>query len=262
VEIVWRVFIHFHNHSPRERLGGKSPLQYFREYLPKPEEVEAARKGLQAQRAKSQASREPHPRLSDPSFRSGVEGLLRRHRLQVTVDGALRALLPFDLGVIQRASDALFVHSQRDGFDERKRTFAYFMSIVRNKQREADSERLRSEHLRRETALRLAAMDQERKCLEAEKRRAEEDLRLRPEKVILWNCEMLLRGSLRLARGRWVEGLRRGLESLRRLGRGSRAALDGMAATVRSWEKYQEELKEAVVKLLVEEGERESMAPT
>ena len=262
IEVVWRIFIHFHNDSPRERLGGKSPLAYLREYVPAPVEVEAARKGLQAQRKKSQASREPHPRLSDPAFRSRVEALLGRHRLSVSVDEALRALLPFDLGVIQRSSDAFFIQSQREAFDERKRAFAYFMGIVRNKQREVDTERLRSEHLRRETALKLQAMDRERKQLEAERRRAEEDLRLRPEKVILWNCDMLLRGDLRLARLRWVEGLRRGLHSLRRLGRGSGAALDALAATIRSWAKYREDLKEAVVKLLLEEGERESMAPT
>jgi hypothetical protein len=35
-----------------------------------------------------------------------------------------------------------------------------------------------------------------------------------------------------------------------------------MAATIRSWRKYREELKEAVAKLLYEEAERISMAPT
>lgn len=261
-EIVWRVFIYFHNHSPRERLGGKSPLEYFREYLPKPGEVEAARKGLQAQRAKSRASRQPHPRLCDPAFRSRVESLLGRHRFTVALDDALHALLPYDDGVIQRASDALFVQSRRDGFDERKRTFAYFMGIARNKQREADTERLRAEHLRRETAQRLEELEGHRKRLAEEERREDEDLRLWPEKVILWNCDLLLRGGLRFARERGIEGLRRGLQSLRKLGRASHAAIDTLAATVRSWEKYRHELKDAVVKLLFEEGERMSTAPT
>ena len=262
VEIVWRIFIHFHNYSPRERLGGKSPIDYLREYIPKPEEVVAARKGLQAQREKSRALREPNPRLSDPAFRSQVVGLLRRNRLPAVLDDALEALLPYESGVIQRSSDAFFVQSERKGFDERKRTFAYFMGIVRNKQKEADTERLRAEHLRRDTARRLVEIDGDRKRIEEEKRRDAEDLRLRPEKVILWNCEMLLRGSLRLARARWVEELQRGLQALRSLGRASRAALDALAATVRSWGKYREELKDAVVKILLEEGGRESMAPT
>lgn len=262
MEVVWRIFIHFHNYSPRERLGGKSPIDYFREYIPKPEEVEAAKKGLQAQREKSQASREPHPRLSDPAFRSLVEGLLRRHRLPAVLDDAIEALLPYEPGVIQRSSDAFIVQSERKGFDERKRTFAYFMGIVRRKQKEADTERLRSEHLRRETARRLAEQAENRRRLEAEGRHDAEDLRLRPENVVLWNCEMLLKGSLRIARSRWIKGIECGLEALRKRDRASRAAIDAMAATIRSWGKYREELREAVANLLFEEAERVSIAPT
>jgi hypothetical protein len=262
VEVVWRIFIHFHNYSPRERLAGKSPIDYFREYLPKPEEVDAARKGLQAQREKSIASRQPHSRLSDPAFRSRVENLLRRHRLPAAADDAIEALLPFDLEVIQHSSDAFFVYSSRTGFDERKRTLAYFLGIVRRKQKEADTERLRAEYLRRDSARKLAAMEAERKQAGEEKRREAEDLRLRPEKVILWNCDLLLRGSLQLGRRRALEGIQAGLEALRKLGRATRDAIEGMAATIRSWEKYREELKEAAAKLLVDEAERIEIAPT
>jgi hypothetical protein len=262
VGIVWRVFIHFHNYSPRERLGGKSPLEYFRRYLPTPEEVVTARKGLQAQREKSRASREPHPRLSDPAFRSRVDGLLRRLRLPIALDEAIEALLPYDPEVIQHSSDAFFVAAARTGFDERKRTFAYFMGIVRRKQKEADTERLRAEYLRRETARKLAAMDEDRRKIEEEKRHDAEDLRVRPESTILWNCEMLLRGSLRLARRRWIDGVRQGLEALQKLGRVTTAVLAGLAATIRSWAKYRDELKEEVAKLLLEEAGRIAMAAT
>ena len=191
-----------------------------------------------------------------------MEGLLRRHRLAADADDAIRALLPYEPGVIQRSSDAFFVQSERKGFDEGKRTFAYVMGIVRNKQKEADSERLRAEHLRRETARRRAESAEHRRRLEAQERQGDEDLRLRPEKVILWNCDMLLRGGLRIAMGRWLGGVRDGLQALQGLGRASRAAIDAMAATIRSWGKYRDELKEAVAKLLVEEAERIAMAPT
>ncbi len=260
-EIVWRVFIHFHNYSPRERLGGKSPIAYLRDYVPTPTEVEAARKGLQEQREKSRASREPHPRLADPAFRSRVEGLIRRLRLPATLEDAVKALLPYDDTVIQHSSDAFFVQSNRDGFDERKRTLPYFVGIVRNKQKESDAELRRAEYLRLETARKLAAMDEDRRKIEEEKRREAEELRVRPENTILWNCDMLLRGRLELARGRWVEGLRRGLEALRKLGRATRGAIEGLADTIRSWGRYREELKEAMAKLLWEEAERISMAP-
>lgn len=256
VEIVWRVFIHFHNHSPRDRLGGQSPLEYFRRYVPSPEEVEAARKGLRRQGERSRISRVPHPRLADPDFRVRVEGILRRHRLGVQVGEAVRALLPYDLRVIESGSTALFVQSQRDGFDERKRTFAYFLGIVRNKQREVDTERRRSHHLAQETARRLEEMERDRRVIEKERLQEEEDLRVQPEKVVLWYCGMLLSGGLKLGRARWLEGLRRGLQALRKLGRATHAVLERLAGTIRSWGKFQERLKEEMVKLLFAEGER------
>ena len=230
--------------------------------MPVPEEVEAARKGLQAQREKSRASREPHPRLSDPAFRSRVEGILRRNRLPATLEDALNALLPYDDGVIGRSSDAFFVQSNLKGFDERKRTLPYFVGIVRNKQKESEAELRRAEYLRRETAGRLAEEERHRKLIEKEKREEEEDLRVRPEKVILWNCDMLLRGRLELARRLWVEGLRRGIEALRKIGRATRGVIEGLVDTIRSWGKYREDLKEEVAKLLLEEAERVAMAPT
>jgi hypothetical protein len=191
-----------------------------------------------------------------------VEGILRRHRLAVEIDDALQALLPYDLRVIESASTALFVQSQRGGFDERKRTFAYFMGIVRNKQRELDTERRRSHHLAQETARRLAEIKGQQELVEKERRQEEEDLRLQPEKVILWYSRMLLSGGLKLARPRWIEGLRRGLKALRKLGRANRAALENLAGTIRSWGKFQERLKEQMVKLLFEEGDQVTAAPT
>ena len=109
------------------------------------------------------------------------------------------------------------------------------MGIVRRKQKEADAERLRAEYLQRDTARKLAAMEEDRRKIDEEKRRDAEELRLRPENAILWNCEMLLRGSLRLGRRRWIEGMRRGLEALRKLGRATRAVLEelGMSAAIR-----------------------------
>jgi transposase InsO family protein len=255
VAVIWRVFIHFHNHSPRERLGGQSPLEYFRRYAPSAEEVEAARKGLRSQGERSRASRDPHPRLADCGFRSRVESILRRHRLAVQLDGAVRALLPYDLRVIESASAALLIQSQRDGFDERKRTFAYFMGIVRKKQQDVDAERRRSHHLAHETAKRLEEIERDRRVVEKERLQEEEDLRVQPEKVVLWYCGMLLSGGLKLGRGRWLEGLRRGLQGLRRLGRATRAVLERLAGTIRSWGKFQEKLKEEMVKLLFEEWE-------
>jgi transposase InsO family protein len=262
VEVVWRVFNHFHNHSPRKRLGGQSPLEYFRRYVPLPEEVEAAQKGLRKQREKSRASRNPHPRSTDPAFRARVEVLLKRHRLEATVDDALRALLPYDLRVIESAGNAFFVQSHRDGFDERKRTFAYFLGIVRNKQKEVDQERLRAHIAARETAKHLAETEEARRIVEKERAQEKEELRVEPEKVVLRYCDLLLRGGLWVWRKRWLEGMRRGLQALQKLGRATRVVFESLAARIRGWGRFKEGLKNEMVKLLLAEWDQVKAAPT
>jgi hypothetical protein len=55
---------------------------------------------------------------------------------------------------------------------------------------------------------------------------------------------------------------RLGLEALGKLGRATGAVLEGLAATVRSWGKYREDLKEEVSKLLLDEAARIMMEAT
>jgi hypothetical protein len=256
VEVVWRVFIHFHNYSPRERIGNQKPLEYFRSYIPLPEEVERARKELRKQQEKSRASREEHPRATNPGFRSKVEGLLKLHCLEVPIDNAVRALLHFDLRVIESASNAFFVYSQRDGFDERKRTFPYFMGIVRKKQKEVDNARLqRRIDLQKTDNTRAELRAAEETCRE-EKAQEANDLRRNPEKVILKYAELLLTGGLVIMRRTFGEGLLKGLQALHDLGRATQGNLEILAGTVRSWGKFKEDLKEEMVKLLFDESER------
>jgi transposase InsO family protein len=262
VEVVWRIFIHFHNYSPRKRLGGQSPLEYFRRYVPRPQEVEAARKALREQGERSRASREPHPRLADPIFRSQVDRIIRCHRFVVPLDDAVRALLHYDLRVIENSSAAFHVQSQRGGFDERKRTFAYFVGIVRNKQKEADGERRRAHHLALESAKQLDQSERQRRLVDNERLQEREDLRLQPEKIVLRYADLLLLGGLRLARRSSLEGLRNGLEALGKLGRATRVVLENLAGTIRSWGKFQEALKEKMVKLLFDEWEALKAGPT
>jgi transposase InsO family protein len=256
VEVIWRIFIHFHNHSPRKRLGGLSPLEYFRQYVPRPEEIQAAKKGLEEQRKRSTDSRRPHPRITDPVFRAQVEGILCRHRFVVAIEEAVKALLPFDREIIEGASSAFFALSQRQGFDERKRTFPYFMGIVRNKQVKLDASRRRAHHLDLQAARSLAGIEEARRAVEKERFQEVEELRTQPERVVLRYCELLLTGSLRFLRARGLEGLRRGLEALQARGRATRAVLEHIAGTIKSWGKFTEKLKEEMVKLLFEEGEQ------
>ena len=253
VAIVWRIFIYFHNYSPRKRLGGLAPLEYLRRYAAKPNEVDAAREGLEKRRQHSDNLRRPHPRLSDPDFHELVESILTRNKLDLDIDKASKALLPYDETVIRNAARALFIATQRDGFDERKRSFAYLMGIVRNKQKEIDAERIRAQ-LENENAERRRAQERAKKR-EREKEKAQEleDLEHNPERVVLHYARMLLIGEMRYMQRTFGEGLCRGLEGLKRLGRGTRVRLDGLADTIRSWGDFSEDLKEKMVAMLFRE---------
>lgn len=261
VRVIWRIFIHFHNHSPRERLGGLSPLEYLRRYAVMPAELEQARAGLKKQAERSRHLRQEHPRLSDPNFRSLVERVLNRHRLEVPLEEALRALLHYDRQVIENASAAFFIQTQRDGFDERKRTFAYFMGIVRNKQKELDEGRLRAYLEAQKTEEVLREQEAARQQVAREKAQEAEDLRRQPERVVLQYARLLLAGGLRLMRRSSEEGLRRGLQALKDLGRSTRGTLDRLAGEIRSWGKYGEDLKERMVKLLFAEYQHLAKGP-
>jgi hypothetical protein len=256
VEVIWRIFIHFHNHSPQKRLDGKSPLDYLRTYTVLPREVEAARKGLGAQKQRSQKSREPHPRLSDPVFRALVTRILTEHQLQeVELDHALKSLVAFDTAVIESASSAFSAYSKRDGFEESKRHFAYFMGIVRNKQKAVDQDRrnaaadvLRAQRLLDETAGR-------RQELEEDDRQERQELKTQPEAVILKYAKLLMRGRFRWLRQTCFQGIREGLQALHRLGRTSTQVLDDLALTIRGLPDFAEDVKEHMVRLLSEEVE-------
>lgn len=251
--IVWRIFIHFHNYSPRKRLGGLAPLEYLRRYAATPTEVDTARRGLEKRRERSEDLRRPHPRLGDPEFRELIAIILARNKLEIDLAEALKALLTYDECVIRNASNALFVASKRDGFDERKRTFAYFMGIVRRKQKEIDAERIRVE-LEEENARRRRYKERAKEReLANEKAQELEDLERNPERVVLHYSRMLLIGQMRHMQQTFGEGLRRGLEALERLGRGTRARLDSLADTIRSWGDFTEDLKDEMVAMLFRE---------
>lgn len=251
--VVWRVFRHFHNYSPRQALGGKSPIDYLRTYTVLPEELEAARKGLGAQHARSRASRGPHPRLADPAFRGLVQSILKTHGFDLPLDEALDALVGFDHVIIQHADAAFVVARQRDGFDERKRHFAYFMGIVRNKQKELDKARLESrlDHYRAQRVFDGSAAQDA--AIAEEKQEERRQLATEPEKVILKYSEILMRGRFRLMRDKWLARIREGLKALRRLGRTGRIVLENLTIAIRGFADFEEQVKERMGRILAEE---------
>lgn len=255
VEVIFRVYGHFHNYSPRKRLDGMSPLEYLRRFgKPPPEKIEEARRGLERRKERSEARRYPPERLSDPRFRSLVRGALEHCRIHKALDEALSALLHYESQAIESAATAFFTYSQRDSFDESKRTFPYFMGIVRRKQKEIDEGRARAEVGRQKVRRLQAECEAQQQKLEREKAQEAEDLRREPERVVLSYADLLLRGGLRLMRRTWTEGLRRGLRALLDLGR-PRRVVDQLAETIRAWGDFGEELKRDMVELLYVEYE-------
>lgn len=252
VEVVTRIYAHFHNFSPRGRLGGKSPMEYLRGYAPRPEEVEEARKEIEKQRKRSEALRRPNPRLEDPGFQTLLDRVLCLG-LGVSREDATQALLRYDDLAIERARNAFVIQSQRDGFDKQKHNFAYFVGILRNKQRATDVARLKTEigiHNTTEQVRRTAA---EREQIRREEAEEKAELERRPEDIVLRNADMLARGGLRFARDRWIAGIRRGLAALRAIGRLTEVGLDRLTAAIHSWGQYAEETKDKVVAILTEE---------
>jgi transposase InsO family protein len=251
--VILTIFIHFHNYSPRARLNGLSPVEYLRRYVPRPEEIKAAREGLKKQQERSRALREKHPRLRDPLYLALIQRVLELHRFDLPIERAARALLNYDRQVIESASNALYVQSKRDGFDERKRTFAYFFGIVRNKQKQVDDGRLAAKVGADKSAQHRMEQEAHERVVEREKAEEKAQLRSEPDQLILQAADLLLRGELKLLRRTLLGKIHAGLASLQRLGRGGRIAIDQLAITIRSWGQYSETLKEKMVAMLYSE---------
>ncbi|MBN1628500.1 MAG: hypothetical protein JW990_01935 [Thermoleophilia bacterium] len=254
VELVWRIVIGFYNYSPQEGLAFKAPAVYLQTYTILPGDVEKARKGLGEQQRRSRQSRGPHPRLSDPVFQALVRRILDQHQFEgVELKRALESLVHYDQTVIESASCAFSAYSKRDGFQESKRTFAYFMGIVKNKQKVVDQERRNAaaDVLRAERILDEGAAH--RHAVEEEERKERQALKTEPEKVILTYAELLMRGRFRLLREKCLTHIREGLLALARLGRTSTQVLESLTLAIRALPDFAEDVKDHMMRLLSEE---------
>jgi transposase len=250
VEALSRVFDHFHNNMPVKALGWLTRREYLRRYSPTPEEVADARRKLLGRQARSRALREEAPRLSDDAFRQLVKSTLEDHRLEVDFKRALRSLASYDHRVIESAACAFYVASRRDGFDERKRTFAYFMGIVRNKQRAVDARRQKESATRLESRKFSEKLERQAHLVAEDAAEERDDLARRPERVILEYAKLFLSGGLTLRRRTCLGKIRQALASLRRLGRAQGRVIEKLSLTIRGWGEFPEALKKNMVELL------------
>lgn len=254
VALLWNVYSHFHNYSPRSRLRGMSPIEYLRSYAPQPEEIDAARQGLERRKKRSDSLRRGNPRLEDETFRKLVDRIIAKHRLEVDLDRARKALVAYDTETIESSSHALSVARERDGFDENKRTFAYFFGIVRRKQQEIDEARLRRE----------IHHDRTRRLIEAERRhdreiahalmKEREELCEHPERAVLAAAKFLLSGGLRLMVKTGCCKLRTALAALSRLGQNTKSRIEALGLEIRGWGQFREKIKRDMITLLETEA--------
>lgn len=255
VEAVSNVFDYFHNNTPVEKLGGLTRREYLKRYSPKSEEMEEARKELLKQQARSRALREEDPRLSDPHFRKFVKEILDDHRFEVDLDRAVNALRWYDRAIIESASRAFYVQSKREKFKETKRTFAYFMGIVKKKQAALDAGRSLDYYSTQKLRRFKENAEIEQKEVAEEKAQERKDLLEKPEQVILEYSRLLLSGGLDFMRRTCLGMIRKGLSSLVRLGRAQRRVIEGLSLTIRGWGEFGEDLKSEMVDLLFAEYE-------
>jgi hypothetical protein len=250
VEVVSNVFDYFKNNTAVRGLGWLTRREYLKRYSPKPEEVEEARRELLRRQARSRALRREPSRLSDPAFRSLVKAAIDGNHFEVDFSRALKSLVPYDSQVIESSSRAFFVASRREGFDEQKRNFAYFMGIVRNKQKAVDSSREKEIYGTQESRRFKEKLEAERRKLAEEKAQERDDLANEPERVILEYSKLLLSGSLRFMRRTCLREIREGLSSLATLGRSHVRVIENLSLTIRGWGEFREELKGEMIDLL------------
>ena len=156
--------------------------------------------------------------------------------------------------MIASSSRAFYVTSRRDVFEETKRSFAYFMGIVRRKQRESDSARLRRRSELDRTRQRLEHDRRHDRAVERERVQELEDLRKNPERVVLSVADRLMRGEFRLLVTSLRAKLSSALESLQRLGRNTKRGIEELGFAIRSLAEPSEELKRRMLELLEQEA--------
>jgi len=198
-------------------LGGKSALAYFRAYLPRPEEVERAKRELLETKRRSDRA---HRRVPDISAekRILIETVCRHWGFDASKQ--LRYLAPFDGDLIAEADSILAAYSQRESGSEGKRTPQYFCGIVRTLQERRDLERQNAHAFARESELLRARMDRKAREIQQEEEAERELLKTRPELVVREYLAMGLPTQLRFVQP-WSR-VERALEALKKLGEAGR----------------------------------------
>jgi len=226
-KIIMRMYAYFWNRTSRERLGGKSPLEYFRTYTPTTEEVEQARRELQETKERSERAHRRAPEM--PAEKRILIETVCEH-WDFDAKEQLRFLAPFDRDLIAEADSLFAAQTQRESWCEDKRNPRYFYAIVRNLQKARDDDRQNVHARMRNGELLKRRIANRKREIEQEEKAEQERLKTHPELVVREYIEMAARNQFRFFPAPLWTRIKRALPPLRKMGALGRHRFDEILA--------------------------------
>lgn len=134
-----RLYIRLRNKMPRCSVCPFTPEKLMKANLDQAE-AKKAYLSLKAEQEKKEKDQEKRLKISK-SHSELIDSIIKEHRLKGNTLSFKRSLKWVELSTIKEAEQVFAVYSQKDNFDESKRTMAYYSAIARNLQQQKDQQR-------------------------------------------------------------------------------------------------------------------------
>lgn len=172
-----RLYIRLRNKMPRCSVCPFTPKKLMKANLNQAE-AEKAYLALKAEQEKKEKNKEQRLKISE-AHHDLLDSIIKEHHLSGNSFRFKQSLKWIELSTIKEAEQVFAVYSQKDNFDEAKRTMAYYSAIARNLQQQKNQQR------KEDIAHRRYSLDQSsimhRKKIESELSLKKEQQRLEEE---------------------------------------------------------------------------------
>lgn len=176
LSLVVDVYVKMRNMMGRCSVCNRRPLDLMN-YIPTEQEIDNAKRELQKIKKRSDKLRDKGGNLL-PEKEQLIEDIIKRNGLEVDdMDRFKKVMLAYDQEALKKAELDFYAYSQRESFDESKRTGQYFGGIVRNKQIDIDNKK--KEELKRKRYFVDEMWRQRREDYERSKEEKEREDRIR-----------------------------------------------------------------------------------
>ena len=185
VETIINLYVQMRNQTPRCSVCKQLPLDLIN-YKPTEQQRHSARCSLKKQQKQSESLRNKSRGPISEEKEWFICSVIQRNRLEVSdLQRFQKVLNRYDMKAIHQAEEDFYAYSQRQSFEETKRTGQYFVGIVRNKQIEIDHEK-KKELLKKRYLIheKWKKNRQELQRIQQEKE-AEKNRKKYPEKVVV-----------------------------------------------------------------------------